>query len=231
MNSWDPSGEFSPTPACAGQQSASSKMQLEAMCWAEQAYMDRRLGHPVQLNSKRGIDYSCSVDSSDFTKGSINASLPISFMVSLPPVHIPTTSGIDITIQSDVSIAANSNQPINFSLGFDGSFAVQSGNSSVNFSPTGAFDGLTDGNWGVTPNGVSYTDTISHTLGPDVVTADITATVQPTGTSSSGSISPDLEKGAVVAGAGVSVVVIIWWGAKVLSPLCGPLILACALGG
>jgi hypothetical protein len=215
VTEWDPSGKsgLPPTPVFSGQQSGSTKKQLEATCLEEQPNRDRLLEHPIQLHRRIGKVYSCIVSSSDFTNGSIHASLPAWVEVSLLTIAIQTTSGIIVTMQSDVSITGNSNQPISFSLNFYGSFSINSGNSSVNLSSTVAFEELIDKNCEVNPNGVSYTDTISNVIGPYVATADITATVQPMGTAPSDSISPNLKTSIEVVGTSV-IFVIIWWGAR-----------------
>jgi len=43
----------------------------------------------------------------------------------------------------------------------------------------GALEGLTEGNFTVSGDGITYTDSVEHNVGPDEVTADIAATLEP----------------------------------------------------
>ena len=135
--------------------------------------------------------------------------------------------GFAITVQSDVSLAGP-DEAVSVILNYDGSFSIGAGNASANFSSEGALEGLTDGNWGFTGDGISYTDTVTQAVGPDQVTADMTATVEPSADTPPNALSPGLEKAGRVAGA-VGLGVIIWWLLKPACVFTGPGVPACVV--
>ncbi len=107
MNGWDPSGmsrgAFEPLCQFVEAPTTSSVQQSEG------SGRKATLLFPSQLNTLGGKAYSCNVSSSDFTHRSIHASLPAWVEVSLLTIAISTTSGIIVTMQSEISITGISN--------------------------------------------------------------------------------------------------------------------------
>jgi hypothetical protein len=79
---------------------------------------------------------------------------------------------------------------------------IGSGSTSTNFSSEGALEGLTEGNFTFSDDGITFTDSVEHSVGPDEVTADIAATLKPDSDPfPPRALGRDVRDGAIVAGA------------------------------